>query len=56
MTVQPITNDQKSNTVWKYKEIVSHEGPLGQNHPNYKGSKYNIMVRWENDEIISEPL
>ena len=42
--------------MWKYKEIVSHEGPLSQFHSNYKGSKYNVNVRWENDEITSEPL
>ena len=24
--------------------------------PNYKGSKYNVNMRWENDEITSEPL
>ena len=23
---------------------------------NYKGSRYNVMIRWENDEVTSEPL
>lgn len=47
---------QESDVVWKYKDIISHEGILNQNHPNYKGSRYNVNVRWENDEITSEPL
>ena len=34
--VQRIYADQKSDILCKYKEIVSHEGPLSQNHPNYK--------------------
>jgi len=30
---------------------VAHEGPLKPNHPNYKGSTYNVMIEWENGEI-----
>ena len=51
-----INKNSGQEVVWKYKEIVSHEGPLSQSHSNYKGSKYNVNVRWENDEITSEPL
>ena len=54
--VHHIYVDQESDVVWQYKDIISHEGPLNQNHPNYKGSRYNVKVRWENDEITSEPL
>ena len=49
--VQRIYDDQESDIVWKYKEIIAHEGPLSQNHPNYRGSSYNNKVRWENDEV-----
>lgn len=42
--------------IWRFKEITAHEGPLTPDHPNYKGSSYNIMVRWETGEITSEPL
>ena len=41
---------------WKFKKILSHEGPLHQNHPNYKGSLYNLMIEWENGDITTEPL
>ena len=54
--VHHIYFDQESDVVWKFKNIISHKGPLSQNHPNYKGSKYNVQVRWENEEITSEPL
>ena len=42
--------------VWKFQRIVSHQGPLLPNHPDYKGSTYNVMIEWENGEITSEPL
>ncbi len=48
--------DQESDNLWKFKEILSHEGPLSQGHKNYKGSKYNLMIKWENNEVTSEPL
>jgi hypothetical protein len=43
-------------TLWKFKRIVGHEGPLARSHPNYNGSRYNVMVEWETGEITSEPL
>jgi hypothetical protein len=51
-----IQRDEEGTTVWKFKRITAHEGPLKDNHPNYKGSKYNVMVEWETGEITSEPL
>ena len=44
------------NVLWKYKRIISHQGPLAHNHPNYKGSAYNVMIEWENGEISAKPL
>ena len=54
--VNYIYKDQDSEIVWKYKDIISHQGPLNQSDKQYKGSRYNVLVRWENDEITSEPL
>ena len=51
-----IEQDEDSTIVWKFRRITAHEGPLQKNHPNYKGSTWNIMVEWENGEITSEPL
>jgi hypothetical protein len=42
-----ITNDEESDIQWKFRCIVSHE---------YKGSRCNLLIKWEGGEIISEPL
>lgn len=52
-----LNRDLKDNqTVWKFKRLTAHEGPLTKEHPNYNGSTWNVMVEWENGEITSEPL
>ena len=51
-----LSKDEDSDLVWKFRRIVSHQGPLRSEHPDYKGSMYNVMVEWENGEITSEPL
>ena len=42
--------------VFTFQEIVGHEGPLKPKHANYKGSKYNVMVKWDDGSVTSEPL
>ena len=54
--LQHIKDDESQNVLWKYKRINSHQGPLAHNHPNYKGSDYNVMIGWESGEISAEPL
>ena len=51
-----VQRNQESDIVQKYKKIIVHECLLSQNHPNYRGSSYNIKLKWENDEVTSEPL
>ena len=48
--------ENNSDVVWKFSRIVSHQGPLGPDHPDYNGSSYNINVEWETGEITKEPL
>jgi hypothetical protein len=48
--------DKDGNGFWNFKHIVSHEGPFRASVPEYKGSRYNVLVEWENGEITSEPL
>jgi hypothetical protein len=48
--------DEDGNGFWNFKHIVSHEGPFRTSDPEYKGSRYNVLVEWENGEITSEPL
>ena len=40
---------------WNYRKIIAHEA-TPRNHPNYKGSSYNLRVLWENGEHSDEPL
>jgi len=42
--------------IWKFQRITAHQGPLTQNHPDWKGSIYNVMIEWENGEITAKPL
>ena len=49
-------NPDSSEIYWKFKEIVAHQGPLQSNHPDYKGSTYNVMVAWEDGSHTYEPL
>ena len=51
-----INEDEKNPVYWKFKRITAHEGPLDRNSPSYQGSKYNVMVEWEDGEVTSEPL
>jgi hypothetical protein len=48
--------DKDGNGFWNFKHIVGHEGPFRTSDPEYKGSRYNVLVEWENGEITSEPL
>jgi hypothetical protein len=49
-------NKENEDIVWRFKHIVRHQGPLICTDPNYKGSKYNVLMEWENGEITEEPL
>jgi hypothetical protein len=51
-----LSKDEESNVVWKFKRIISHEGPLKPGSSDYKGSPYNLMIEWETGEITKEPL
>jgi hypothetical protein len=48
--------DEDGNGFWNFKHIIGHEGPFRTSDPEYKGSRYNVLVEWENGEITSEPL
>jgi hypothetical protein len=35
---------------------VGHQGPLLQHDKDYNGSRFNVLVEWENGEITTEPF
>ena len=42
--------------LWKFSKIVTHRGPLKPGDPRYKGSMWNLIIRWDNGEETEEPL
>ena len=54
--VDYVSRDEDNDIVWKFRRIISHQGPLKPGHHDYKGSTYNVMVEWENGEVTAEPL
>ena len=48
--------EEDPDSLFKYRDIVAHQGPLESTDPNHKGSKYNVMVEWESGEVTYEPL
>ena len=51
-----LNRDAEQDTLWKYKKIVAHQGPLKPGHKDYMGSKYNIMLEWGDGQVTQEPL
>ena len=48
--------NQDDETLYKFRAITDHHGPLKKDDPNYNGSLYNVMAEWETGEITEEPL
>ena len=47
---------QDDETLFKFRTIPDHHGPLDTDDPKYKGSLYNVMGEWETGEITEEHL
>ena len=43
-----ITKDEESDITWKFRRVISHEGPT-------QGSQYDLMIEWENGDITKKP-
>mgnify|MGYP003449427917 FL=1 len=39
-----------------FQDIVAHEGPMTNRSLNWKGSKWNVLVRWDDGSETWEPL
>ena len=46
----------KDEVFWNIDKIVAHRGPISSNDKEYKGSKWNLMVKWTDGTVTSEPL
>ena len=47
--------DMEKEDFFTFKDILDHQGPLKSNDNNYKGSTYNVKVRWEDGSETWEP-
>ena len=45
-----------SDQFYKFKCISAHQGLLTHRHPDFKGSRYNVRVEWEDESATYEPL
>jgi hypothetical protein len=57
--VERQVNEERSTddmSPWVYDDIIAHQGPLKPTDPFYKGSSYNVLVRWMSGEETYEPL
>ena len=48
--------EEDPDSLFKFRDIIAHQGPLESTDPNHKGSKYNVMVEWVSGEVTYEPL
>ena len=48
--------EEDPDSLFKFRDIIAHQGPLESTDPNHKLSKYNVMVEWESGEVTYEPL
>ena len=42
--------------LYRFRDMIGHQGPLLGSDPDWKGSKYNVQVEWETKENTFEPL
>ncbi|KAG7345437.1 hypothetical protein IV203_032968 [Nitzschia inconspicua] len=49
-----LNRDMENPVLWKYKKIVSHQGPLKQGDKDYKGSAWNVIAVDEDGTLCME--
>ena len=49
-------DDLDKEDFYTFKDILDHQGPLKSSHKDYKGSSFNVKVRWEDGSETWEPL
>ena len=48
--------NKNENVLFRCDAILRHQGPVKPSSKDYKGSKFNVQVKWGNDELTWEPL
>ena len=48
--------EENGEAFYFFQDIIAHDGPLTSGSKNWKGSKWNVMVRWDDGSETWEPL
>ena len=48
-------DDSWDEALWKFEEILDHK-KVRNGSPDYKGSSYNVLIRWQGGSTTWEPL
>jgi hypothetical protein len=56
LTPNSYEQDDGWDGVWKFKQILDHQGPIKANDDHYRGARYNVLIKWETGERMWEPL
>ena len=54
--LEMLSEDEHSDVVWKFKQVIDHQGPISPHDANYKGSSHNIKIEWEDGSTSWEPI
>ena len=54
--VDYVEQDQTWDGIWRFREILDHEGPYTPTHKRWMGHRYNFKVLWETGETTWRPL
>ena len=39
--------------IWSYRKVLAHTGPFTNKDKEHKGSSYNVLIEWENDDVTA---
>ena len=51
-----VEKEESGEAFYFFQDIVGHEGPLTSKSMNWKGSTWNVLVRWDDGSETWEPL
>jgi hypothetical protein len=53
---QHTAKEEGTQESWTSKSMTDHQGPMARKHKDYKGSSFNVLVKWEDGSETYEPL
>jgi hypothetical protein len=53
---QHTAEEEGTQESWTFKSMTDHQGPMSSKHKDYKGTLYNVLVKWEDGYETYEPL